>query len=229
MASCVRSKKQLSKRRFKTISGATCTAALESLSGKLAGFRRSQAKGVCASGYFVGNAAGCDLSSAAVFNGDKAPVSASYGSNNYWSTNAFEFVNAKNESHFVRWQFAPVGGATGLTDEQIKAVPDDFLADELRQRVAGTPAAFDFNVQLADKTDQLLEPIQVWPASCRVVSVGKLMMDKVEPAAGGVCESITSNPLELPNGVKPSADPVLLARAAPYAISPGQRLTEAAN
>ena len=299
--------------------------ALEGLSGKQAGFRRSQAKGICARGYFVGNSAGRELSSAAVFNGDrvpvvarfsvasgnpkasdkgrsvrglalqfslpngeswlmanisapvffvskpeqfapfmqartadpatgkpdpeklkafneanpettlqsaylaKAPVPASFGSVNYWGANAFEFVNAKNESQFVRWQFAPVAGVVGLTDEQIKAMPDDILADELRQRVAATPVAFDFNVQLADKTDQLVDPTKVWPDSRKVVSVGKLMIDKVEPAAGGACESITFNPLVLPKGVKPSADPVLLARAAPYAISLGRRLTEAAK
>jgi catalase len=42
------------------------------------------------------------------------------------------------------------------------------------------------------------------------------------------CENITFNPLVLRRGIKPSADPVLLARAAPYALSLGRRLTEAA-
>ena len=47
--------------------------ALEGLAGKQAGFRRSQAKGVCASGYFTGNADGRALSSATVFKGDRVP------------------------------------------------------------------------------------------------------------------------------------------------------------
>ena len=38
--------------------------ALEGLFGKHAGFRRSGAKGLCASGYFTGNAVGRTLSSA---------------------------------------------------------------------------------------------------------------------------------------------------------------------
>ena len=52
--------------------------ALEALFGKQAGCRRSQAKGICASGYFVGNAVGRSLSTAAVFNGDRMPVMAHF-------------------------------------------------------------------------------------------------------------------------------------------------------
>ena len=48
----------------------------------------------------------------------KAPVPASYGSVNYWSTNAFEFVNARGASQFVRWQFVPERGTLGLTEAQ---------------------------------------------------------------------------------------------------------------
>ena len=299
--------------------------ALEGLAGKQAGFRRSQAKGLCASGYFVGNPASRSLSGAAVFNGDKvpvvarfsvggtnpkasdksksvrglalqfslpngeqwltanisapmyfvskpeqfvpflqvrtpdpatgkpdpeklkafneanpetliqpayvakAPVPASFGSASFFSTNAFEFVNAKNESQFARWQFVPEQGNVGLTDEQLKTLPDDFLADELRKRVAAAPVVFNFNLQLAEKEDQLTDPTKVWPDSRKVVSAGKLVIDKVEMALGGACDAITFNPLVLPQGIKPSADPVLLARPAPYALSLSRRLTEAAK
>ena len=297
--------------------------ALEGLFGKNAGARRSGAKGVCASGYFVGNEAGRALSSASVFKGErvpvvarfsigggnpkasdkgrsvrglalqfnlpggeswlmanvsapvffvarpdqfvpflqartpdpatgkpdpeklktfneanpettrqgaylaKAPVPTSYGTVNYWGNNAFEFVNAKNESQFVRWQFLPEAGTAGLTDEELKTMPDDFLADELRKRVATAPVAFGFSVQLADKSDPLTDPTQVWPESRKVVSVGRLVIDAVVPGVGGACETVTFNPLVLPNGIKPSADPVLLARGAPYAISLGRRIVDA--
>jgi catalase len=296
--------------------------ALEGLFGKHPGSRRSGAKGVCASGYFVGNTVGRSLSTAAVFNGDKvpvvarfslgggnakasdksrsvrglalqfklangeewlmanvsapvffvarpeqfapflqartpdpatgkpdpaklkafndanpetllqaaylakAPIPASYGAVNYWSTNAFEFVNAKGESQFVRWQFVPEQGVLGLSDDQLKTLPDDFLADELRKRVAAAPVAFSFSVQLAESGDVLTDPTKVWPDSRRVLPAGKLVIDRVEATAGGACEPITYNPLVLPRGIKPSADPVLTARAAPYALSLGRRLTE---
>ncbi len=296
--------------------------ALESLFGKQPTFRRSQAKGICASGYFIGNEAGRALSSASVFKGDRVPVvarfsvgggnplasdksrsvrglalqfspangeswlsanisspmyfvskpeqfatfvqvrtpdpatgkadpaklkafndanpetllqgaylaktavPASYGSASYWSTNAFEVVNAAGQGQFVRWQFAPEQGTVGLTDEQMKSMPDDFLAADLRQRVAAAPVVFDFKLQLAEAGDPLTDPTQVWPDGRRVVSAGRLVIDAVQAGAGGACDKITFNPLVLPQGIKASADPVLLARPAPYALSLGRRLTE---
>lgn len=298
--------------------------ALEGLFGKQAGHRRSQAKGLCASGYFVGNKAGRDLSSASAFSGAKvpvvarfsvgggnpkasdksksarglalqfklpkgeqwlmanasapiffvskpeqfapffaartpdpatgkpdpaklkafneanpettlqpayfasAPVPASYGAVNYWGINAFEFTNGKGKSQFVRWQFVPEAGALGLTEDELKTLPNDFLADELAQRVAKAPVAFDFKLQLAEKDDNLTDPTKQWPETRKLVSAGKLVIDKVE-AAGGACEGMTFDPLVLPKGIKPSADPVLLARSAPYAVSLVRRLGEAAK
>lgn len=299
--------------------------ALENLFGKQAGFRRSGAKGLCASGYFVGNTVGRALSRASVFSGEKipviarfsvgggnpkasdksrsvrglalqfnlpggeqwltanvsapvffvskpeqfapflaarrpdpatgkpdpvnlklfsdlnpetllqgaylakAPVPASYGAVNYWSNNAFEFIGPKGQSQFVRWQFVPERGTLGLTDEQLKSLPDNFLADELRQRVAAAPVTFDFKLQLAEAGDVLTDPTKVWPDARTVVPAGRLVIDRVEPDAGGACDKITFNPLVLPKGIKPSADPVLLARAAPYGVSLGRRLSESSK
>ena len=90
-----------------------------------------------------------------------------------------------------------------------------------------TASAYNFNLQLAEKDDVLTDPTPVWPDSRRVLSAGKLVIDKVEPAFGGACDKITFNPLVLPRGMKASADPVHNARAAPCAISLGRRLTEA--
>ncbi len=299
--------------------------ALEALAGKQPTFRRSQAKGVCASGYFVGSNGAHDLTTAAVFNGDKvpviarfsigggspkasekaktvrglalqfnlpngeqwmtanistpiyfvskpeqfepfvrvrtadpatgkpdpvklkafndanpetllqsaylatAPVPSSFATAPYWSTNAFELVNAKGDSQFVRWQFAPDAGVVGLTEEQSKALPDEFLADELRKRVAVTPATFDFKLQLADKDDQTTDPTKQWPETRKWVSAGKLTIDKVADGTGGDCDKITFIPVVLPKGMKPSADPVLLARSPAYAVSLGRRLGETAK
>ena len=115
-----------------------------------------------------------------------------------------------------------------MTDDQLKTLPVDFLADELRQRVASAPASFTFNLQLADKADQLTDPTPQWPDSRPVVGASKLVIDKVEAGAGGTCDKLTFNPLALPKGMKASADPVLSARPEPYGVSLGRRLTEAA-
>lgn len=299
--------------------------ALEGLAGPQPGFRRSGAKGICASGHFVGHAAGRELSRASVFKGDKvpvvarfsvgggspkasdkgrsvrglalqfqlpggeqwqmanisapvffvsrpeqfapfvqartadpatgkpnpeklmafnaanpdtlrqaaylaqAPVPASYGTVNYWGVNAFEFESAPGKSRFVRWQFVPEAGTLGLTEDQLKSMGDEFLASELRERVAKAPVSFDFRLQLAEAGDNLTDPTLVWPETRTTVSAGKLVIDKVAEGMGGACDAMTFNPMVLPAGIKPSADPVLNARAAPYALSLGRRLSEAAK
>ena len=156
----------------------------------------------------------------------KTSVPASDGSAGYWSTNAFEMLNASGKGQIVRWQFAPEQGMVGLSEEQMKSMPDDFLAADLRRRVAAAPVVFDFKLQRAETGDPTTDPTQVWPASRRVVSVGRLAIDAVEAGAGGACDKITFNPLALPQGIKPSADPVLLARPAAHALPLGRRLTE---
>jgi catalase len=297
--------------------------ALEAIFGTHAGARRSGAKGVCASGHFVGNAVGRSLSSASAFSGAKvpvvarfsvgggnpmasdkgrsvrglsvwfklprgeqwmmanvsapvffvarpdqfaafllarvndpstgkpdatrlkafneanpetlrqaaylagAPVPASYAAARYWGVNAFELINAKGQSRFVRWEFVPTGGEEGLSEDQLRTAPDHFLIDELRQRVARGPVTFDFKLQLAEAGDNLIDPTQAWPASRVTVPAGRLVIDQVAPSAGGACEDITFNPLVLPQGVRPSADPVLRARAPAYGVALGRRLGEA--
>jgi len=52
--------------------------ALEALAGTHPGFRRGQAKGVCAMGHFTGTEAGAALSTATAFNGESHPVLARF-------------------------------------------------------------------------------------------------------------------------------------------------------
>ena len=51
----------------------------------------------------------------------------------------------------------------------------------------------------------------------------------MSPDASGACLTITYNPIVLPKGVVASSDPMLAARAAPYAVGLGRRLTEGAK
>lgn len=156
----------------------------------------------------------------------KAPVPASYAGVNYWGANAFEFTDAKGKKVFGKWSFEPAKGQESLTDEQLKSMPDDFLADELRKRAASTTIAFDFKVQLAQTGDNVNDATVPLPADRKTVTAGRLVINKVEAGAGGACDKITFIPLVLPKGVSPSADPVLQARSASYAVSLGRRLPD---
>ena len=157
------------------------------------------------------------------------PVPASFGQVNYWGVHGFGFVNAAGQKQWGKWVFEPVAGTQGLSDDEAKAKGPDFLFDELRQRVASAGLAFDFKLQLAQAGDRLDSAVTPLPEDRRKVTLGRLTVKSVAPDAGGPCLTITYNPMLLPKGIEPSADPMLAARAAPYGVSLGRRLTEGAK
>jgi catalase len=154
------------------------------------------------------------------------PVPASFGSVNYWGVHAFGFVNAGGAKQFGKWVFEPVGGVQGLSDEEAKARSASFLFDDLRQRVKDGKLAFNFNLELAQPGDRLDSATVPLPEGRKKLTLGTLKLTSVAEDAGGPCLGIMFNPMVLPKGVEPSADPMLAARAAPYAISLGRRLGE---
>lgn len=151
-------------------------------------------------------------------------VPASWAAVNYWGVHAFKFSNAKRRAQYAKWVFEPVGGQELLDDDKLAALPDSFLADELRRRIAAAPAEFELRLQLAEAGDDLVNPTVQWPEARKVVTVGRLVIDKVEAGSAGACDAIVFDPLVLPKGIEPSDDPVLHARRAAYAVSASRRL-----
>jgi catalase len=154
------------------------------------------------------------------------PVPASFGSVNYWGVHAFGFVNASGSKQYGKWVFEPAAGVQGLTDDEAKAKGPSFLFDDLRQRVSEGKVAFYFNLELAQAGDTIDNATVPLPEGRKKVKLGLLKIKAVAEDGGGPCLAITFNPMILPKGVEPSADPVLAARAAPYAIGLGRRVSE---
>lgn len=157
------------------------------------------------------------------------PVPASFGSVNYWGVHGFGFVNASGAKQFGKWVFEPVDGLQGLSDDEAKAKGVSFLFDELRQRVKDGKVAFDFNLELAQAGDELDDATKPLPAGRKKVKLGTLKVTAVAADAAGSCLTTNFNPMVLPKGVEPGADPMLAARAAPYAVALGRRLSEGAK
>jgi catalase len=157
------------------------------------------------------------------------PVPASFSKVNYWGVHGFGFVDASGKKQWGKWVFEPAGGTQGLSDDEAKAKGTDFLFDDLRQRVAAGAVSFDFNLQLADAGDKIDSALTPLPEERKKLTLGRLTIKSVAADATGPCLTITYNPMVLPKGVEPSADPMLAARAAPYGVSLGRRLGEGAK
>ena len=157
------------------------------------------------------------------------PVPASFATVNYWGVHGFSFANASGKKQWGKWVFEPVGGTASLSDDEAKAKGPSFLVADLRDRVKAGTAAFDFNLQLAESGDKLDSAVVPLPAERKKVSLGRLRITDVAPDGGGACLNITFIPTVLPKGVEGAPDPMLAARAAPYAVGLGRRLGEGAK
>lgn len=157
------------------------------------------------------------------------PVPASFGSVNYWGVHAFGFVNASGVKQFGKWVFEPVDGLQGLSDDEAKAKGANFLFDDLRQRVKEGKVAFNFNLELAQPGDKIDSATVPLPEGRKKVNLGLLKITSVSEDGGGPCLTTNYSPMVMPKGVEASADPMLPARAAPYAVSLGRRLVEGAK
>ncbi|WP_376089230.1 catalase family peroxidase [Roseomonas sp. CCTCC AB2023176] len=144
---------------------------------------------------------------------------ASWATTPYWGVNAFRFRGADGEVRHARWVFEPRAGVLRLTEEQMRTTPADFLADELRRRVASGPVEFDMVLQFAAAGDDVTNPTVAWPDDRPRATVGRLTVTEVSAGPGGPCDPISFMILDQAPGVEMSDDPTLQARAAAYAVS----------
>jgi catalase len=149
---------------------------------------------------------------------------ASWATTPYWGVNAFRFRGADGEVRHARWVFEPRAGTLRLTEEQMRALPADFLADELRRRVAASPVEFDMVLQFPGPGDDVTNPTVAWPDDRPRAAVGRLTVTEVAPGPGGACDPISFLTLDQAPGIEFSADPTLHARSAAYAVSLSRRL-----
>ncbi len=149
---------------------------------------------------------------------------ASWATTPYWGVNAFRFRGADGEVRHARWVFEPRAGVQRLTEEQMRTLPANFLADELRRRVSSGPVEFDMVLQFPGPGDDLTNPTVAWPEDRPRAVVGRLTVTEVAAGPGGPCDPISFMALDQAPGVELSDDPTLQARAAAYAVSLSRRL-----
>ncbi|WP_273181521.1 MULTISPECIES: catalase family peroxidase [Methylophaga] len=152
------------------------------------------------------------------------PAPVSFATQPFYGVNAFKFTNKEGEVNYGRYQIIPVNGPEYLTDEQRAAAGDNYLFEELPQRLKQSKAEFILALQLAEKGDEVNDPTMVWPETRQLVKLGTLTIESIDPNGEQFAKQTMFNPLALTDGIEASKDPILLARPSAYAISYGRRL-----
>ncbi|WP_350332963.1 catalase family peroxidase [Coralliovum pocilloporae] len=148
------------------------------------------------------------------------PAPASVASTPYFMIHTFYLEGQDGKSHPVRWVFQPEGGYVGLTAEQEKTMPKDFLEAEFKGRVTSAPARWSIMVQFPKEGDPLNNANIAWPDDRETMKVGTLVANSyVTKGSANDCTGQVYDPLALPDGIEPSDDPMLEARSSSYAVS----------
>lgn len=155
------------------------------------------------------------------------PVPASYVGVNYWGIHAYTLTNAAGARQVVKFRLAPTGGEAGLSDEEAKGKPADFLVAELTERIAKKqPTSFDVLAIFGQKGDPTNDPTTLWSDEDKrkTVKLGTINIAAIEK--NQTCDAGFFDPTNLADGIAgPKDDPMFLPRQPAYAIS----LTRRAN
>ncbi|PJJ99178.1 catalase [Lysobacteraceae bacterium NML91-0213] len=147
----------------------------------------------------------------------------SWASTQYHSINAFVLVDDQGQRRPVRWAMVPEAPFAPLGEGPHT---DDALSMEFQKRLAEGPVRWTLRLQLAEPGDPVDDGSRAWPESRRTVDAGIVELTAATAQDGGACNGLNFDPLVLPEGIEPSADPILHARRAAYAESLRRRARE---
>lgn len=146
----------------------------------------------------------------------------SYATTPYFGIHTFFIKDNSGKEQKVRWQFVPNDGVKGLTEDEIKAPPSNFLQQRLAERLTKGPTQWTMQLVLGEATDTETDPSVSWPTQRKTLDVGLL---SITAQGGEACTGVNFDPNVVSEGVRPGSDRVLQMRSPAYAISFGKRLT----
>ncbi|MEH6446699.1 MAG: catalase family peroxidase [Oceanospirillaceae bacterium] len=146
------------------------------------------------------------------------PPTVSFANSPYFGMNSFLFTTKNSDLVPGRWIFEPVDGVVNLSQAQLAELADDFLKDELLTRIKDKPAVWNLFIKLAEKGDEINNPTVLWPETRQRLLVGQVIIngERDNALTTQECGNGIFNPVLLPIGIKPSADPILNARTPAY-------------
>src|SRR5262245_55024535 len=160
---------------------------------------------------------------AAKFVQETQTVPASFGTQAFFSNDAFIFVNSQGAKQAARYKLLPAAGQQNLSEADAKAASPDFLVEELRTRLAKGPVQFNVIAQLANPGDPTNDPSLVWPDDRRTVALGTLSIDSVVADSDAAQKALLFFPTNLTDGIELSDDPFPALRTSVYALSFARR------
>jgi catalase len=161
----------------------------------------------------------------------KVPTSRSFATNRFNGLHAYHLVAADGTRRAFRYRWIPLAGSSskvepaGITPEEDRLLPPQYLISEIKLRVARAPVEWDLVLQMAEPGDPTDDMTKHWPAERPLLAAGRLVLDRVHEDQELVERSMF-DPTKQPPGIELSDDPVLHFRSESYVESQRRRLSE---
>ncbi len=151
------------------------------------------------------------------------PTPSSFAHENFFSVNAFKLVSADGTGTYVRYRFIPVAGVEFLDEAAVKTKSDNFLYDDVPEKLKAGPIQYKLLAQVAQQGDVTNDNTVHWPEDREVVELGLVSLEAVQEDNAAHQKTIIFDPIPRVEGVEPSDDPLLDLRAAVYLLSGRER------
>jgi catalase len=155
------------------------------------------------------------------------PMPTSFAKASFYAPSAYRFTNAEGVSQYGRYRIRPEGSNEYLDSATAAKAAPNFLFDEIEGRVKSGPVKMRVTVQLAEKGDITNDATVHWPKDRREVDFGTVEVADVVPNNSEEQRHIIFDPIPRVDGIDPSEDPLLEARATLYLMSGRRRRSQA--
>jgi catalase len=151
------------------------------------------------------------------------PIPSSFAQQTYFGVTAMRFENREGVAHYGRYRIVPEAGNDHLSEADAAARGENFLFDELKERVSSGPISFRILVQVAGSEDTVDDATVHWPEERPLADFGTIVLDSLAADNAALQRQTIFDPIPRVDGIEPSKDPVLELRAAVYLISGRRR------
>jgi len=148
---------------------------------------------------------------------------ASFAARSFYPFHAYKWVDDHGGHRYVRYTWLPTVDEPDLHKKEARRRGEDYLFEELADRLERAPVRYDLEIQIADDGDDVDDPSSRWPEERRRVTVGSLEITAIDDGAD---DSIIFDPMRLVDGLEASGDPVLAYRPGVYDLSYGRRTAQ---
>jgi catalase len=151
------------------------------------------------------------------------PIPTSFAREAFFAVTSFKFTNAAGVSRHGRFRIRPEGGTEYLSDKEAAAKSENFLFEEIGQRLAKGPIKLGVLVQMPDKGDDVTDASVSWPASRTEIPFGTITLTARVDDQAPERRKIIFDPLPRVDGIDSSGDPLTAVRADLYLLSGRRR------